>query len=106
MPEYYILCIGNRIKEVCTFEYLSFTTYPDTRYGIQIQKRITLLKDTFTEIKSIFINRNITLRIKTNTLVAYVMPLVLFCTYVNVERCQKTAKEDLKQQKCGISEET
>ena len=73
-----ISCKGERIKQVSTFKYLGFTITPDARCDTEIKKRIALSKDTFTKMKSIFTNRNISLSTKVNTLKAYVWSILLY----------------------------
>ena len=72
IPVSNILCKGERITQVDTFKYLGFTITLDARCDTEIKKRIALSKDTFTKMKSIFTNRNITVYTKTNTLNAYI----------------------------------
>ena len=51
-----ILCKGERIKQVGTFRYLSFTINPDARCDTELMKRIALSKDIiFSRMKFIFI---------------------------------------------------
>ena len=47
-------CKNERKKQLGIFKYLSFTITPDARSDTAIKKRITLSKDTFTKMKSIF----------------------------------------------------
>ena len=69
-----ILCKGERIKHVPVgaFKYLGFTIIPDARCDTEMKKRIALSKDTFTEMKSIFTDRNVGIYTKTNTLKDYI----------------------------------
>ena len=74
-----ILCKGERIKQVGTFKYLSFTITSDARCDTEIKKRIGLSKDTF----NIFTNTNIRIYTKINTLKAYIIYGPSFCMDVN-----------------------
>ena len=77
IPVFNILCEGERIKQVFTSKYLDFTITPDARCNTEI-KKISLSKDTFTKMKSIFSNRNIRIYTKNNTLKAYIIwPILL-----------------------------
>ena len=78
IPVCYILCKGERIKQVDTFKYLSFTITPDSRCYTEIKKRIALSKETFARMKSIFTNRNIKVYTKINTLKAYIWFIPLY----------------------------
>ena len=71
IPVRTILCKGERIRQEGTYKYLGFTITPDARCNTDIKKRIVFSKDTFTEMKSIFANRNIRIYTKINTLKAY-----------------------------------
>ena len=72
IPVCYILCRGERIKQVNTYKCLVFTRTPDARCGTEIKKRIALSQDTFTKMKPIFTKRNIRIYTKINTPKAYV----------------------------------
>ena len=56
---------------------MGFTISPDARCDTEIKKRITLSKDTFTKMKSIFTNRNIKAYTKINTLKVYIWSMLL-----------------------------
>ena len=73
-----ILCKGERTKQVDTFKYLGFTITPDARCQTEIKKKLTLSKDTFTKMKSIFTNRNIKVYTKIITLKAYIWSILLY----------------------------
>ena len=73
-----IICKGERIKQVDTFKYFGFTIPPDARCNTEIKKRIAFSKDTFTQMKSIFTNRNINVYSKINTLKAYIWSILLY----------------------------
>ena len=77
IPVFNIICKGERIKQVGTFKYLGFTITPDARCNTEIKKRIALSKDTFSEMKSIFINRNIRSYTKISTQKAYTWSILL-----------------------------
>ena len=72
IPVCYVLCRGERIKQLDTFKYLGFTINPDARCDTEIKKRTALSKDTFAKMKSIFTNRNIKVYTKINTLKTYI----------------------------------
>ena len=71
-------CKGQRIQQVNIFKYLGFTITSNAKYDFKIKNRIVLSKDTFTKIKTIFINRHIKLNTKFNTMKAYVLSILLY----------------------------
>ena len=73
-----VSCKGKRIQQVNTFRYLGFTITPNAKCAFEIKKRIALSKDTFTNKKTIFTNRNIKLNTKFNTMKAYVWSILLY----------------------------
>ena len=78
VPTCHLTCKGEKIKQVETFKYLGCTITPDAKCDKEIKKRIALSKDTFMKMKSVFTNRNISLRTKLNTLKAYVWSVLLY----------------------------
>ena len=73
-----ISCNGQQIKQVNTFNYLGSTITPDAKCDTEIKKRLALSKETFTKMKPIFTNRNISLKTKMNALRAYVWSVLLY----------------------------
>ena len=78
VPKCHLTCKGQEIKQVDTFKYLGCTITTDAKCEAEIKKRIAMSKDTFTKMKSIFTNRNISLTTKLNTLKAYVWSVLLY----------------------------
>ncbi|XP_063600637.1 uncharacterized protein LOC134776815 [Penaeus indicus] len=77
-PTCNLTCKGEQIKQMETFKYLGCTITPDAKCDTEIKTKIAISKDTFTKMKSIFTNRNISLPTKLNTLKAYVWPILLY----------------------------
>ena len=60
------------------FKYLGFTITPDAKCDTEVKQRIAMSKDTFSKMKPIFTNRNISLSTKLNTLKTYVWSVLLY----------------------------
>ena len=78
VPTCNLTCKGEQIKQVETFQYLGCKITPDGKCDTEVKKRIAMSKDTFTKMKSVFTNRNISLSTKLNTLKAYVWSVLLY----------------------------
>ena len=78
VPTTNILCKGEKIKQVKNFKYLGYTITQDGKSETEIKKRISMAKDTFSKMKAIFTNRNISTSTKINTLKAYVWSVLLY----------------------------
>ena len=77
-PQCNISCKNEKIKEVHHFKYLGFTIKSDGKCDTEIRKRIAMSKETFTQMRSLFNNRNLALKTKTRMLKAYVWSLLLY----------------------------
>ena len=71
-------CKGETIKQVTNFKYLGCTITPDAKCDTEIKKRMAISKDTFSKMKAVFTNRNISLNTKLNTLKAYVWSVLMY----------------------------
>jgi len=78
VPTCNLTCKGEQIKQVEKFKYLGCIITTDAKCDTEIKKRIAMAKDTFTKMKSVFTNRNISLPTKLNTLKAYVWTVLLY----------------------------
>ena len=77
-PTSNLICKGEKIKQVDSFKYLGFTITPNAKCDTEIKKRIAIAKDTFSKMKTVFTNRNISLPTKFNTLRTYVWSVLIY----------------------------
>ena len=71
-------CKNQTIKQVNSFKYLGFTLTSDAKCDSEIKKRIAVAKETFTKMRSLFNNRNITLKTKLRLLKTYVWSILMY----------------------------
>ena len=69
---------GEEIKQVEKFKYLGYVLTSDGRCDTEIKKRIAIAKDSFSKMKPILSNRNITMDTKLRVLKAYVWSTLLY----------------------------
>ena len=61
-------CNGIKITQVKSFKYLGYTITQNAKSDIEIKKRISMAKESFRKVKTIFTSGNITMNTKINTL--------------------------------------
>ena len=69
---------GEEIKQVEKFKYLGYVLTSDGRCDTEIKKRIAIAKDSFSKMKPILSNLNITMDTKLRLLKAYVWSTLLY----------------------------
>ena len=69
---------GETIKQVKTFKYLGYIITSDGRCSTEIKRRIAIAKDSFSKMRPIFKNHNISITTKHRVLQAYVWSVLLY----------------------------
>ena len=69
---------GETIKQVKTFKYLGYIITSDGRCSTEIKRRIAIAKDSFSKMRPIFKNHNISITTKHRVLKAYVWSVLLY----------------------------
>ena len=77
-PECSVNIRGDLIKQVQKFKYLGYIITSDGRCSTEIKRRIAIAKDSFTKMKSIFRNHDISMATKFRVLKAYVWSVLLY----------------------------